>query len=126
MDTLEELAEVVGILFENLKKSVDRYNELYELGEDVDFGKSAEYLYKIEEGPFYACDEGLMICYFSAGISVNLDMQVLRADDSVISDLYAAGFCAAEEFKPNQYPGSGAAISYSINTGVIAAESAAK
>lgn len=123
-DTLKELAEMIGVPYEHLQASVDRYNELYEKGEDVDFGKDPKYLYKIENGPFYAYDEGLMVCYFSCGISVDLDMQVLRSDKSVIPGLYAAGFCAAEEFKPNQYPGSGAAISYSMNSGIIAAEAA--
>ncbi|MGN1030949.1 MAG: FAD-dependent oxidoreductase, partial [Butyricicoccaceae bacterium] len=72
-DTLEELAQMIGVPYDHLQASVDRYNELYALGEDVDFGKPAEYLYEIKEGPFYAYDEGLMVCYFSCGIAVDLD-----------------------------------------------------
>lgn len=123
-DTLEELAQQMGVPADKLIASVNRYNELYDLGEDVDFGKDSKYLYKIEEGPFYAWDEYLMVCYFSCGIRTDLDMQVLREDGSVIKGLFAAGWAAAEDFKSNQYPGSGGAICYCITSGRIAGDSA--
>ncbi len=41
-DTLEELAEKMEVPVETFKATVARYNELYEMGEDVDYGKRGE------------------------------------------------------------------------------------
>ena len=43
-DTLDELAEKLGLPAEELKASVARYNELCDLGYDPDFGKHPKYL----------------------------------------------------------------------------------
>ena len=36
-------------------KTIERYNELCEAGEDTDFRKKPEDLHAIEKAPFYAC-----------------------------------------------------------------------
>lgn len=43
-DTLDELADKLGIPAANLIASVERYNELAKSGVDVDFGKDQAYL----------------------------------------------------------------------------------
>ena len=52
-DTLEELADELGIPYDKMKASIDRYNELCEKGCDTDFGKPAKYMHKIEKTPFW-------------------------------------------------------------------------
>ena len=46
-DTLDDLAEQLGVDAAGLKESVDRYNELCEKGEDTDFHKRPELLVAI-------------------------------------------------------------------------------
>ena len=53
-DTIEELAEKLEFPADELKKTVDRYNELCHNGYDEDFFKPAQYLIPIETPPFYA------------------------------------------------------------------------
>lgn len=50
-DTIEELAKFFGM--ENLKETVDKYNELVAAGFDAQFGKEPMYLSPITEAPFY-------------------------------------------------------------------------
>ena len=52
-DTLEELAEQIGVPADALVATVNRYNELCALGTDLDFGKASRYMQPIETAPFY-------------------------------------------------------------------------
>ena len=52
-DTLDELADKLGIPAANLIASVERYNELAKSGVDVDFGKDQAYLKPIDTPPFW-------------------------------------------------------------------------
>ena len=93
-DTLEELCKDVGLPYENVKKSIDRYNELVDKGEDEDFGVKAEYLYKIETGPFYCIKDVLGLAAINGGFTVNGNYEAIDADGNVIPHLYGAGVCA--------------------------------
>lgn len=53
-DTLDELAQKMGVPVEAFKATVARYNELAAKGHDDDFGKRPELLTPIQKGPFYA------------------------------------------------------------------------
>lgn len=90
-DTLEELAEQLGIPADNLVATVARYNELVELGEDLDFGKQTKYLAPIDTPPFWGVHRHQRISAILSGLNVNKYMQVLDADGAVIPGLYAAG-----------------------------------
>lgn len=91
-DTLEELAEAMEVPAENLVATVNRYNELVDMGEDVDFGQLKAYLtYKLENPPFYAFNK----CYYrhadQGGLRVNANFEVVDRRGAVIPRLYAAG-----------------------------------
>ena len=90
-DTIEELAEKMEVSAENLKVTVARYNELHELGEDVDFGKRSELLTSIDKPPFYALKWGPALLNVHGGMITNTDMQILDNDNVPIPGLYAVG-----------------------------------
>lgn len=91
-DTIAELAEKIGIGPEKLNATVDRYNELCEMGEDVDLGKDAKYLQPVNEGPYYAITGSVRPFSTGGALDVNTKLQVKTKDGlSVIEGLYAVG-----------------------------------
>ena len=92
-DTLEELAEKMDVPYENLKATVDRYNELCALGDDPDFGKRPELLTTIVKPPFTAVKMGASLLDVMGGCLTNTELNVLDADYQPIPGLYAIGNC---------------------------------
>ena len=90
-ETLEELAEAMGIPSDTFVATVERYNELCEKGYDEDFGKQPARLKKVEKAPFYAFARQASCLTPLTGLEVNGNMQVLDTDGNVIEGLYAAG-----------------------------------
>ena len=90
-DTLEELAEQLGIPGDNLVKTVERYNELVALGEDLDFGKKTMYMAPIDTPPFWGVHRHQRLSAILSGLNVDKYMRVVDADKNPIPGLYAAG-----------------------------------
>lgn len=131
-NTLEELADYLGYEGRdksNWLESIARYNELCYKGHDDDFGKDADTLLPIDEGPFYgglnrvmpsnwSADAGY--CGEQAGLATDDDMCVVDENCEPIPGLYAAGnnlgyihsvfYCT---------PFAGNAIGYSATTGRV-------
>ena len=92
-DTIEELAERAGIEPNALVKTVERYNNLAENGEDTDFGASAETLQRnaVKEAPFYAIKQPVGQMSTIGGVCTNDRLEVIDEKGRVINGLYAAG-----------------------------------
>ena len=90
-DTLEELARQMEVPAEQLKATVARYNELYEMGEDVDYGKRSELLTSITKPPYYALKWGPALLTVFGGLLTDTRMRVLDKDNKPIPGLYASG-----------------------------------
>ena len=90
-DTLEELADLMGVPADNLKATVESYNACIEGGEDTQFGTALERMDPITDGPYYAFI--LSPITFSSLVSVKVDgnCRVLNTDGEVIPNLFAAG-----------------------------------
>ncbi|MBO6010204.1 MAG: FAD-binding protein, partial [Oscillospiraceae bacterium] len=86
-DTIEELAEKMGVPAENLVKTVARYNEMYEQGRDDDYGKRPEMLTSIVKPPFYALKFGPALLNVHGGVIIDSDMHVLDNDNKIIPGL---------------------------------------
>lgn len=93
-DTIEELAEKIGVPADTLTKTVARYNELAERGDDEDFGKRAELLTTIVQPPFYALKWGPALLDVFGGALVDTNMRVLDPYHEPIPGLYAVGNAA--------------------------------
>jgi len=90
-DTVEELAKKMEVPVDTFKKTVERYNELARLGEDLDFGKRSVCLTTIEKAPLYAVPLGTALLVTLGGLKINENLQVLDKEYAVIPGLYAAG-----------------------------------
>ncbi len=121
-DTLEELAEEIGVDPDVLVATIDEYNAGMEAGEDA-FGKSASSAYTIEEGPFYASLRTPTVHYTMGGIEINLDTQVINTEGEPIPGLYAAGEVASGIHGTNRLGGN--AYPDIMTFGKIAGEQAA-
>lgn len=73
-DTIEELADLIGVDTSTLKETVDTYNEYCESGKD------AMYLETIGDGPYYAIKMASYLCNTVAGLDINANFQVLDSD----------------------------------------------
>jgi len=126
-DTIEELAEKLGLPVENFKKTVDRYNELYDKQQDEDFGKEAFRLSALRTPPFEGVrlSGGYFICTLD-GIRIDTNMNAVDAQGNAIEGLYVAGDCSGGYFDTS-YPNllAGCAAGRSITFGRLAGKIAA-
>ncbi len=89
-DTLEELAEKIGVDADTLKETVEKYNKGMKAGKD-EFGKACSEDSVITEGPFYASLRTPTVHYTMGGISINSETEVLDDDGNAVKNLFAAG-----------------------------------
>lgn len=105
-DTLEELADIMGFNSEQKQtflSNVERYNELADSGNDVDFGKPTYRLSDVRTPPFYAARMAGLLMGTAHGVMTNTNSQPLRPDGSVIEGLYVCGNDQGG-FYPHNYP----------------------
>ena len=102
-DTLEALAEKLGLPAANLTATVARYNQLCESGDDVDFGVPARFLSPVKDGPFYASKISAWLLSLPYGLHVDGNSQVCDEEDRPIDGLFAVGN-AQGDFFANAYP----------------------
>lgn len=89
-ETLEELAEQIGVDPAVLQATVEKYNAGMENGED-EFGKATDPNATISVGPFYASLRTPTVHHTMGGVTINSDAQVIGTDGNVIPGFYAAG-----------------------------------
>ena len=121
-DTLEELAEKIGVPADTLKATVEAYNAGMVSGSD-EFGKATSEDSTILQAPFYASLRTPTVHYTMGGIQIDTDAHVLDADGNVISGLYAAGEVASGIHGNNRLGGN--AYPDIITFGRIAGQNAA-
>ena len=134
-DTLEELAERIGVDPAGLAETVPRFNEMARTGVDEDFhrGDSAYDKYygdptvkpnpslgPIDQAPFYAVKMVPGDLGTKGGVVTDPKARALRPDGSVIEGLYAAGNASAAVMG-HTYAGAGATIGPAMTFGYIAA-----
>lgn len=127
-DTLEGLADLMGVPVETFVATVGRYTELAKSGKDDDFGKTANNLWTIEQPPFYAIEVPVGTMNTLGGLLVNNKMEVLSEESNSkesIPGLYAAGNVAGGFFG-STYPSavSGLNKGWSIVGGYVAGRNA--
>ncbi len=123
-DTIEELAEQMGMEPAVLRATVERYNGFCKNGEDEDFGKPAGSLIAIDEGPYYAVVDTLVGFDITGGVKTDINARVLNADGNAINGLYAVGLASSRDFFSTAYVGGGSLL-IGATMGITAAEDAA-
>jgi len=125
-NTLEELADKMGIDRATFLETVKTYNEYCKSGKDVDYGKDPKYLHPVETGPFYGFRVKVSNLASCGGIRVNEKNEAINKDYKPIQGLYVAGL-DCDGFTGDTYgltlPGS--AQGYSCYTGRNAGKNAA-
>ncbi|MDH3022794.1 FAD-dependent oxidoreductase [Gordonia alkanivorans] len=121
-DTIEELADRIGVPADTLRHTVERFNDFAKRGIDEDFHRGEDpydaffcppnaelanpALRPVATGPFYAARIILSDLGTKGGVRTDVDARVLRADGTVIDGLYAAGNTSAS-LSGRFYPGPG-------------------
>lgn len=113
-ETIEELAEKIGVPAANLKAQLEMWNAYAKAGEDGQFGR----LTGLEEitGPFYAYKNVAFNLGALGGLKINTNTEVIDVNGNVIPHLYAAGLNAGGWIGP-YYPGSGTAVMGTVHWG---------
>lgn len=133
-DSIDELAQKLGVDAEGLKKTVVRFNGMVPKGVDEDYGRGAsaydqfhgDTKYKpnpclgtIEKGPFYAAEIWPGDLGTKGGVLTDEFARALKDDGSVIDGLYATGNCSASVMG-RQYCGSGSTLGPAMTFAYVA------
>ena len=102
--TIEGLAKKLKLPVEDLKSTIERYNQMSKLGEDKEFGKPAKDLLSLDKPPYYGYTYGGWLLTTMDGLRINENTQVLDTEGNAIEGLYAAGDVAGGFFSNNFYP----------------------
>jgi succinate dehydrogenase/fumarate reductase flavoprotein subunit len=140
-DSVEELAETMGVPVESLQGTVDRFNDLVAAGHDDDFGRGdSAYdtfngdqsllgidatLGPLDQGPFYAVRMELGALGTNGGPKTDTRCRVLSLDGGIIGGLYAVGNAMAAP-TGMVYGGAGGTLGPAITTGFVAGRDAAQ
>jgi len=119
-DTLEELCEKTGINYENLKVTIEEYNQGCE-GEDEMFFKKHKYMKPLKGGRYYAARHYPAGYGSLGGVKTNDKMEVLNQEGFKIPGLYASGMDANNIYGDSYcffMPGN--TMSFAINSGRMA------
>ncbi len=128
-DSIEGLAEKIGVPAENLKKTIEEYNAAVEKGEPDQFGReyNVSNTYniatnKVEGEKFYAIRLHALCVMTLGGVTANSNMQVLDEAGNVIPGLYSAGECVGGIW--GKFVSGGTGVMGPIVFGKIAAQHA--
>lgn len=92
-DTLDELADIMGVNKELFLAQVEQYNANVDCGKDLDYGKDPQYLMPIATPPFYCgLIRGALEGLYSGGVKTDRTFHVkLPGRDKAFENLFAIG-----------------------------------
>lgn len=120
-DTLEELADYIGVDRKVFLKTIENYNAICEKGVDTDFGKDPHFLIPVKNAPFYAhktlLGNGFALVTTGAFVTTK-HQQVVNDYFKPIDGLYASGNTCGMRFGPTYItPICGVSIGMAITLG---------
>ncbi len=89
-DSLEGIAEKIGIPADNLLKTIEDFNAHVESGEKDEFGRTT-YSTKIEGKYYIAYPRKAAAHHTMGGVLIDTEAHALKADGSILPGLYCAG-----------------------------------
>lgn len=126
-ETLEELAEKIGVPAENLVAAVTEFNRHAEGGDLAgtpdEFGRTL-FSTPIDNGPFYAAARVPTVHHTMGGVRINQYCQVINENGQIIPGLYAAGEVTGGIHGANRLGGN--ALTDTVVFGRIAGDSASQ
>lgn len=122
-DTLDALGDAIGFADTSIfRKSVADYQQVIATKEDPLFGKRADMMPDLDNGPYYAVKVISAIDGTYNGIRVNENMQALNGEYQPIGGLYVAGQDSGGYFSYPYYEGAGWTQGYAWVSGSVAAK----
>lgn len=121
-DTIEELAEKLGIDPAVLAKTLADWNEIVKNQNDTQFGRTTGMENDLTTAPYYAIQVAPGIHHTMGGVKINTSAQVIDTEDAVIPGLFAAGEVTGGVHGGNRLGGN--AVADIVIFGRIAAQSA--
>ena len=122
-DSYEALAEEIGIPADAFAATMNDWNQKVAAKADPDFGR-VSFANPLDTAPFYAIKVTAGVHHTMGGIRINESTQVLRADGTAITGLFAAGEVTGGVHGANRLGGN--AVADIIVFGRIAGQSAAE
>ena len=125
-DTIEQLADLVGVRLDTLQTTIDVYNRDCDAGRDSMFFKDSAHLKPVRTPPFYGTRvRPAIVMATGTGLRIDRHARVLNEADRPITGLYAAGEASGGVIT-ERYIGGGASIANNIVYGRIAGRNAAE
>ena len=122
-DSYEALAEEIGIPADAFAATMNDWNQKVAAKADPDFGR-VSFANPLDTAPFYAIKVTAGVHHTMGGVRINESTQVLRADGTAITGLFAAGEVTGGVHGANRLGGN--AVADIIVFGRIAGQSAAE
>lgn len=122
-DTLEELAEQIGVPADAFVDTITRYNEAQASGQDAEFGSPNAKLRPVLQAPFYAYRINPIALSSLVGLKVTENFEVVNTSGEVVKGLYAAGDMCFGGNLLTTYQGAWG-VATALYTGRLAGESA--
>jgi len=99
-DTVEELAQKLGIDPAGLKATIEKYGQDVRDGKDTEFGKDPQFMRgDFSTPPYYGVKSTVENHTNHGGIVVDIENKVLDANGGIIKGLYAIGECSASHIQ---------------------------
>ena len=122
-DSIEELAQTLGM--DNLTDTINTYNQLCSDKNDTEYHKDAQFLYAVDEGPYYVVETALRCLGTLGGIKINENMQAVDEQNNPVANLYAVGADAGGMYGNSYVMFEGGTLGFAYISGKIAGECAA-
>lgn len=123
-ETIEALAEKMGVDPTVLKGTIDRYNYLCEIGFDEDFEKPSSELHPLTGPKYYAVFLKPATSITFGGLEIDIAAHVLDKDRKVIPGLFASGEVANTGNFGHGVPACGYSLGHALHFGRVAARTA--
>ena len=122
-NTIEELAEKIGVPADNLQAAIDTFNKAV-TGEQADPLGRKVFQYTFDKAPYYAGTAQAKVHHTMGGVEINANAEVLDTNGNVIPGFFAAGEVTGGIHGANRLGGN--AIADIVVFGQIAGQNAVK
>ena len=122
-ETYEELGKAMGVDEAAFAETMNTWNGYVEAKNDPDFGRTS-FANPLNTAPYYAIKVTAGVHHTMGGLKINTNTEVLKADDSVIPGLFAAGEVTGGVHGANRLGGN--AVADFVVFGRIAGAAASK
>ncbi len=117
-DSVDGVAEIVGIDADNLKATIETYNTYVQNGVDEEFGRDVRYLTaEIGAGPYYLVEQKPRYATTLGGLTINTSLEVLDTNGDIIPNLYAIGDAGGGVRGNDSIPG--ADVAWALTSGYM-------